>query len=359
VVPTYNGAPFLGDSLRSVAAQVWPPDTVVVVDDASTDESATTANRLLSGGSIPFTVLPLPANSGGPARPINTAIAATDGDLIAVLDQDDAYEPDHFARCRAALAADDLVFVFCRSAPLGRRPRIDVEGLLTRSVFRRLCRLGRMRNGVTVLEGRLVLAALLVTGNFIVGYPGFVFRRESWVRKGGVDESVRIASDYDLLCWLCTQGPVGCINRPLFRKRVHGGNLSLGGLGSLREGLTVAGRYAGQAGGEWCRRPAAVAFLRGLYVRRITGLAWAGDLAGAWARLHRAGRRWGWSTESVQTAAKLAVVAALWVIGRVPRSPVPDHVALWNQVLDLAEAVCDTASGSASHAEARPSEVRT
>jgi hypothetical protein len=81
-------------------------------------------------------------------------------------------------------------------------------------------------DGALVLTGDLALASLLLRGNYLFGYPGFMFRRTCWERKGGVDESLRIASDYDLLCWLCTQGDLAVIPEVQYVRRLHGDNLT-------------------------------------------------------------------------------------------------------------------------------------
>ena len=39
VIPCYNAAPFVGEAIESVLAQEWLHTDVVVVDDASADES--------------------------------------------------------------------------------------------------------------------------------------------------------------------------------------------------------------------------------------------------------------------------------------------------------------------------------
>jgi len=60
-----------------------------------------------------------------------------------------------------------------------------------------------------------------------VGYPAFVFRRRDWRRKGGVDESLRIASDLELLGWLLLQGECAVIPRIGYFRREHDGNVCL------------------------------------------------------------------------------------------------------------------------------------
>jgi hypothetical protein len=69
-----------------------------------------------------------------------------------------------------------------------------------------------------------MLSKLVARGNFLVGYPGFVFRRQAWATKGGVDESLRIASDLDLLAWLFQQGDVALIPVVGYLRRVHDTN---------------------------------------------------------------------------------------------------------------------------------------
>ena len=43
VIPCYNAAPFLRETIESVLKQTRPPLEVIVVDDGSTDESAAIA----------------------------------------------------------------------------------------------------------------------------------------------------------------------------------------------------------------------------------------------------------------------------------------------------------------------------
>lgn len=94
VIPVLNGATYVDQALGSVATQRRPPDEVVVVDDGSTDGSAEIAERW--SGILPIRVLRLEASRGpGPAR--HAAVESTDTDLIALLDVDDVWLPDHLA----------------------------------------------------------------------------------------------------------------------------------------------------------------------------------------------------------------------------------------------------------------------
>ncbi|PDV97074.1 glycosyltransferase family 2 protein [Candidatus Chloroploca asiatica] len=92
IIPVYNGERFLAEALQSVLDQTLPPDEIIVVDDGSTDNSATIARSFGS----PVRVL-TQANLG-PAAARNLGVAHTTGDLLAFLDADDLWLPNKLAR---------------------------------------------------------------------------------------------------------------------------------------------------------------------------------------------------------------------------------------------------------------------
>lgn len=101
IIPVYNRAGRLSEALKAVAAQrPRGPDEVLVVDDASTDESDTVAARLGAK------VLRQPIN-GGPGAARDRGINAATSTWCAFLDSDDLWSPYHLQRLRQA-ARDDL-----------------------------------------------------------------------------------------------------------------------------------------------------------------------------------------------------------------------------------------------------------
>ena len=79
---------------------------VIVVDDASTDETANSA-RSVDDGTGRLRVTRLEAN-GGPSVARNHAVALSGAPLIAILDADDFYLPGRF---RPLLAQPDWDFI--------------------------------------------------------------------------------------------------------------------------------------------------------------------------------------------------------------------------------------------------------
>jgi glycosyltransferase involved in cell wall biosynthesis len=108
VIPLYNGAPYIAEALESVFAQSRRPDEVIVVDDGSTDDGP----RIVAGLAARWPIRLLHQANGGQSAARNCGIRASHGDLIALLDQDDVWYPDHLARLAEPFLRDG-------QAPLG------------------------------------------------------------------------------------------------------------------------------------------------------------------------------------------------------------------------------------------------
>ena len=94
IIPAYNSGPYLADALRSVFKQNYQPMEVIVVDDGSTDETASIARSFKD---ITYTFQP----NQGPASARNTGIGMAHGDFIAFLDADD-YWPENKLRTQVS-----------------------------------------------------------------------------------------------------------------------------------------------------------------------------------------------------------------------------------------------------------------
>src|SRR5262245_54923530 len=113
VIPSYNSARWLPETLSSALAQ-WGIDIeIIVVDDGSTDDTEALVSQFAG-------VRYLRPVKAGVAAARNTGIRAALGRYIALLDSDDIWEPDKLQRQARILDQHDSVgLVFSNYRPFG------------------------------------------------------------------------------------------------------------------------------------------------------------------------------------------------------------------------------------------------
>lgn len=94
IVPCYNQATQILDTLRSVAAQHYPHWECVVVDDGSSDDTAAVVQAWIADQPR-FRYLP--KDNGGVASARNLGISQSTGEVILPLDGDDQIHPGYLA----------------------------------------------------------------------------------------------------------------------------------------------------------------------------------------------------------------------------------------------------------------------
>lgn len=92
VIPAFNAAATIGETLNSVLAQTIKPDIIVVVDDGSSDDIVATIEAM----KLQVTVLR--QENAGPGSATTRGIAALSTPIIATLDADDLWLPDKIER---------------------------------------------------------------------------------------------------------------------------------------------------------------------------------------------------------------------------------------------------------------------
>lgn len=119
LVPAYNAAPWLADTLQSCLQQTWAHTEVIVVDDGSRDSTLAVARAFQSTRLKVVTQ----DNAGAPVAR-NRAYSLAQGDYIQWLDADDLLHPEKLARQihAARTAADPLVLFSGAYGTFYRRP---------------------------------------------------------------------------------------------------------------------------------------------------------------------------------------------------------------------------------------------
>jgi glycosyltransferase involved in cell wall biosynthesis len=207
VIPNYNYGRFLGQAIDSLLAQTRPPDEIIVVDDASTDDSAQVARSY--GDRV--RLIRHARNTGNVGGPRNTGIAAASGEFVITLDSDDMVEPAYVETLRAALMKRPGIGV----AYAGVQTHVEPDG--QRVIH---------HDWPIPFDWRWQTAAVTPPHTCIP--TASMFRREMWRRAGGYD-AARISAE-DAEFWPralgCGFEAVKATGDPLFIYRRHGPSMS-------------------------------------------------------------------------------------------------------------------------------------
>ncbi len=181
IIPLCNGAPWIEGAIRSVFTQTVLPDEFIVVDDGSTDHGPEIVEKLAQERSI--TLLRKP--NGGQSAARNLGVACSRSTLIALLDQDDRWYPNHLEALRRAFAQQDGMTLGWAYSDFDD---IDSDGLMV----------DRMYASTPLLENpKRHLGALLSQG-VIIQPSATLISRAAFDDVGGFDERLCGYEDDDL-----------------------------------------------------------------------------------------------------------------------------------------------------------------
>jgi glycosyltransferase involved in cell wall biosynthesis len=196
IVPAYNRAAIVGETIANILQQTYPNMEVIVVDDGSTDATVEVLKSF--GGKIRWTTQP----NSGPAAARNRGIAMAQGEIIAFQDSDDAWHPSKIARQVSLLErAPEAVCCVCNCT-------IQLPGIVVQSFEAAPLK-------PSIAEGVWLNPAEVLATRFILFNQAVAVRREVLQRIGGFDESLRLMEDMDLALRLSIEGPWTFIREPL------------------------------------------------------------------------------------------------------------------------------------------------
>ncbi len=212
VVPARNSATTIARALDSVLAQTYRPFEIIVVDDASDDETA----KIVAAYGEPSVRLVRLDRQGGASGARNAGIEAAHGALIAFLDSDDEWLPSKLAKQVALIVSDErCVFVSCASrliSPDGKD-------------------LGDLYRGRRPTSGSEAWRGLLGTNT--IATPSVLVWRHVIIELGGFDQNLKICEDQDMWIRLASRGDLGYVDETLVRVHTRANSLSSRGFADL------------------------------------------------------------------------------------------------------------------------------
>jgi len=262
VIPTYNSAQYLPDTLDSVLSQSCSAVEVIVVDDGSTDntEAAIAPFR----NKIKYI---RQDNSGGPARPRNVGINAANGEYIVIFDSDDVMLPGKLQGSANFLDAyPTLGMAFTDWVAFDERGPLDAGTHINSFTHFHAMKKTFVGKGRFVIPGQVAFEGLFFenyVGTSGVMIPARVFATvglfDETVTYGGVEDRdmwFRIARSYDL----------GFLDIVGHRYRFRHGSVSRRALAAAEARITVLKRYNNARCSAPAKRMAQLAIAANLHV---------------------------------------------------------------------------------------------
>ena len=204
-MPTRNRSEVLARSVSSVQRQSMTDWELIVVNDASTDD---TADVLSAAVARDTRIRPLHLETRvGAAKARNLGIDASAGQLIAFIDDDDEWLGDRLEHGAAALHEAGP------AAGLVHGPFIEVDGKGGERVVGEYC-----------APAGQALADLL-SGNRL-GHSTVMVRAEQARAVGGFDDRLPRLQDWDLWLRLAARTRFRCVTKPLVRVHLTRGSIS-------------------------------------------------------------------------------------------------------------------------------------
>ena len=195
VIPTYNSARYLKETLDSILDQSYKNYEIIVVDDGSTDDTKSILK--------PFEdkiIYIYQTNSGAPAKPRNVGILMASGHYISIFDSDDIMEPNKLERSISFLeSCPDLGMIFSNFIKFGDCRQYSGTHLDSYQHFWSLKK-NQVRNSEFVIPKKDAFRGLFYS-NYI-GTSGVVVPKRVFDKIGMFDESVSKGGLEDRDMWL-------------------------------------------------------------------------------------------------------------------------------------------------------------
>lgn len=210
-MPNYNHAPFLKERMESILAQDYGDFEVILLDDASTDESVAVLRTYESDPRVK-TLIVNESNSGNTFLQWERGLSLAMGEYVWIAESDDVAEPTLLSRLIAAIEKENAVLAFCHSR------WIDSEGKT----------ISRKRDPIWkrtwAMDGETFIRRYLLGYSHICNASAVVFRRSAALNVD-MSQVAQFTASGDRLFWIrmASQGRVAYCPQTLnnFRQHTH------------------------------------------------------------------------------------------------------------------------------------------
>ena len=212
VIPSYNCANYLPQAVASVADQTYQKIELIIVDDASTDNSIHVIESIETEYRSRFSGIKITKNSKntGAHAAINTGVQSAEGEYISILNADDMYRPERLTVMTECMGSSQLAF--------SRVECIDADGEQLKNEQTR-----KFENAQQKITGKPFAALGLVAENAAISSGNMLFTKQLFLKTGGF-RNYKYVHDYDFFFRACLITEPFFTNDTAYLYRLHGSN---------------------------------------------------------------------------------------------------------------------------------------
>lgn len=222
IMPTHNAGRYIGKAIESVLAQTYPNWELLIVDDASTDETESVV-RSFDDSRIYYKKA---RRIGHPAGVRNTALRMAQGELIAFLDSDDLYYPTTLEKLSAPLLENaDLISVYGFAFQIDENDQPIPNAL---SLISNTNRQGPDDPVYLLPPDYAHSWERIVTSQISCLLAALMLRRSAWEQIGFFNENLCGPEDYEFYVrmFLHNHAGVHCLSDYVYQYRIHSASLT-------------------------------------------------------------------------------------------------------------------------------------
>lgn len=221
IMPAYNASRFIAQAIESVLAQTYSSWELIVIDDASSDQTEAVV-RGYSDSRIRYHKV---ARIGHPAGVRNVGLHLAQGEFIAFLDADDLYFPQTLEKLSKPLLNNSAL-----SAAYGFAFNMDEHEIPLPPAIQ-LLKCGKSQQGESEYQLPSTYShswERIVTSQISCMLSALMLRRSAWEKIGFFNEQLFSAEDYEfyIRLFLHDDAGVACLSDYVYRYRIHSGSLT-------------------------------------------------------------------------------------------------------------------------------------
>jgi len=221
IVPNFNYARYLPERIASIVQQDYPIYEIIVLDDASTDESIEVLENLLGALHIDCKLVKNECNSGNPFAQWFKGVEMASGDYVWIAEADDLAEPEFLVEVLNPFADPSVVMSYCQSMQIDSNRKI-----LCKNYLEYVSDISSEKWLQPYVEdGRYEISTCLAIKNAIPNVSGAIFKREVLFQcmKDNLAEikKLRGAGDWLTYLYVLERGKIAFTPNPLNRHCRH------------------------------------------------------------------------------------------------------------------------------------------